>query len=99
MGESMGVAIEDGVLIARVLARHPERTVAQLSADYETLRRPVIDKMYKTTIRRWNMTLAEDLGWLWTVLWDYISVVFFWILARRQDDYFAADVAKLELPV
>ena len=98
MGESIGVAIEDAMLIARVLTRRRERTVAQLFADYETLRRPVIDKIYRVTIGRWNMTLKEDIGWLGTFLWDYFSVVFFWFLAWKQDDHFAADVAKLELP-
>jgi 2-polyprenyl-6-methoxyphenol hydroxylase-like FAD-dependent oxidoreductase len=98
VGESIGLAIEDGALIAHVLTRHTERTVTQLFADYETLRRPTIDSIYSSTVARWNMILKEDVGWFGNIFWDYMTIVYFMLLAWRQTDYFAADVANIELP-
>lgn len=76
IGESIGFAIEDGALIARVLTRHRERDVAQLFADYETLRRPAVDRLYKVTTWRWKIVMKEDLGWLGSVFWECLTVVF-----------------------
>ena len=47
-GESTGIALEDGVLLARILReRHATHTIPQLVATYEALRRPTIDKLYR----------------------------------------------------
>jgi len=97
-GESTGVAIEDGVLLARVFERHGTRTVARLFADYEALRRQTIEKLYKETTWRWNNAASHDSGWLWSVFIDYLTVAFLWFMKLRQGDYFASDVARLELP-
>ncbi|OIW32023.1 FAD/NAD(P)-binding domain-containing protein [Coniochaeta ligniaria NRRL 30616] len=98
MGESIGVAIEDGALIARVLTRHRERSVSKMFADYETLRRPTIDKIYKELTWRWDNAMKEDLGWLWSIFWEWLAVLFLWVMPWTQDEYFARDVATIELP-
>lgn len=53
-GESTGVAIEDGVLLAHVLSRRNSRSVDQLLADYEKLRRQDINGIYKSSMARWR---------------------------------------------
>jgi len=97
-GESTGVAIEDGVLLAHVFERRDTRTVEQLFADYEAVRRPVIEKLFKETTWRWKNAASSESGWLWSVFIDYLTVAFLWFMRFRQEDYFASDVAKLELP-
>lgn len=98
IGESIGLSIEDGVLFAHVLTRHRERTVSQLFDDYEQLRRGTIDKLYKRMNFRWKTVLKGDLGWIGTIFMELLTVVYLWVVARRQNDYFATDVAKMELP-
>ena len=53
-GESTGVCIEDAVLFAHVLSRRETRSVAQMMADYESLRRADINKLHNETMFRWN---------------------------------------------
>ena len=54
-GESTGVAIEDGVLLAHVLSRRDTgRSVPQMLADYEALRRADVEALHKTSMARWN---------------------------------------------
>ncbi|KAK5998226.1 FAD-dependent urate hydroxylase-like protein [Cladobotryum mycophilum] len=94
-GESTGVAIEDGVLLAHVLTRRTSRTVLQLFSDYEKLRRADIDATYKETMARWNMPVPP--GWMsgfvmeW-LTWGYVKFM------NLRADHFGRDVRKLALP-
>ena len=97
-GESTGVSIEDGVLAAHVFQRHATRTVAQLFADYESLRRKEIEKLYRDTTWRWQNAATHDAGWLWSIFMEWMTVGFVWFMKWKQSDYFASDVAKLKLP-
>ncbi|TPX09376.1 uncharacterized protein E0L32_009420 [Thyridium curvatum] len=97
-GESTGLAIEDGVLLARVLQRHTSRSVSQLCDDFFTLRQKTIDKVYKETLWRWQHAGGEDSGWLWGIVVEWMSMVFLTLMSYRKEDYFASDVDKMQLP-
>jgi salicylate hydroxylase len=73
-GESTGLAIEDGVLLARVLSS--EKAIQGAFRVYEKTRRPRIDTAYKEAVSRWEN--VKDRGWfmqkvmewlMWAVLW------------------------------
>ncbi|KAB5532685.1 hypothetical protein GE09DRAFT_1227861 [Coniochaeta sp. 2T2.1] len=98
MGESIGLSIEDGALIARVLTRHRERSVKQMFADYEALRREPINKIDKELTWRWNNALKEDLGWLGTIFWECLAMLYLLVMRFKAKRYFSMDVEKLELP-
>ncbi|KAI1327974.1 hypothetical protein F5Y16DRAFT_370263 [Xylariaceae sp. FL0255] len=96
-GESTGLAIEDGVLLAHVFSRRETRTVEQLFTDFEALRKPVIDTHYN------NATWAMEHGfgkrsWFGTIVFEW--AVWVYLLLRRwgQEKHFAGDVRDLELP-
>lgn len=95
-GEGTGIAIEDGVLLARVLTRRRSRTVAQLFADYETLRRDDINTAYSDSMARWNSTAMPSGRFVVNVTewiaWGYVKYM------NYRHDYFARDVRKLPLP-
>lgn len=97
-GESIGIAIEDGVLLAHVLSRHDTRDISRVFQDYERLRRRHIHKLYKETVWRWNNAMKEDAGWLWGIFVEWLTVVFLFFMNRKQKDYFADDVGGLDLP-
>ena len=97
-GESTGYAIEDGVLIAHVLQRHSSRTVPQLFEDYEKLRRPTINKLYKETMARWAGAAREDSGYITTLIVEWITGWVLMLMNMRTEDHFSSDVTKLELP-
>ena len=94
-GESTGVAIEDGVLLAHVLSRKDTRTVAQLLGDYEKLRRKDIETLYKSTMQRFQM--KGPTSWLGLIMWDWMAwAVVTW--TNWSSDHFGRDVRKLKLP-
>ncbi|KAH8891249.1 FAD/NAD(P)-binding domain-containing protein [Thozetella sp. PMI_491] len=53
-GESIGIAIEDGILLAREFEQHRSKTIGQIFIDYENIRRPVIDVLYESAVQYWN---------------------------------------------
>jgi 2-polyprenyl-6-methoxyphenol hydroxylase-like FAD-dependent oxidoreductase len=97
-GESTGVAIEDGVLLAHVFQRHASRSVAELFTDYEKLRRQRIEKLFKDTTWRWQNAASHDASWVWSIFIDWLTAAFVWFMKWRGEDYFADDVSKLALP-
>lgn len=97
-GESTGVAIEDGVLLARVLQRHTDRKIPQLFADYEKLRRGPVNKLYKESVWRWNAASKDDAGWLRDIINDWTLSAVLAFMDFNKPDYFANDVEELQLP-
>lgn len=94
-GESTGVAIEDGVLLAHVLSRRGTRSMPQMLADYETLRRKDISGLYKTSMTRWNSPAPS--GWLGRVFMEWMS----WIVVSYLNwtsNHFGRDVREFPLP-
>ena len=54
-GESIGFAVEDAVLFARIIECNPEEPISTLFTTYESLRRPTIDSAYKEAAFRWDV--------------------------------------------
>ena len=94
-GESTGVAIEDGVLLAKVLSRRGERSVPAMFADYEALRRADIDKLYKESNARWNSAAYN--GWLNELMVEWFTWLYVKFMNWRPA-YFGRDVRTLDLP-
>lgn len=95
-GESTGVAIEDGVLMAHILSRRDFRSVPQMLSDFEALRRADIDKLYVSTMRRSSPPAAPK-SWLGKVAYDWLV----WAVCTYTNwtsDHFARDVRKFALP-
>ncbi|KAK3943298.1 FAD/NAD(P)-binding domain-containing protein [Diplogelasinospora grovesii] len=97
-GESTGIAIEDGVLIAHVFQRHTTRSVAQMFHDYERLRRGTIDRLYRETVSRWAGAVQNDGGWFMTIVMEFLTVIVLALMNMRKRADFAGDVGKLKLP-
>lgn len=98
-GESTGLAIEDGMLIARVLERRDTRTVPQLLSDFEAIRKPVIDKYYADAIWELQHGFTKTSSWWAGMLlewatWAYVLVKKRW----GQENHFGSDVRTMQLP-
>lgn len=96
MGESTGVAIEDGVLLAHVFSRRAGRSVETMFADYEAVRRDAINKLYKDTMTRWGD--GEDWSWMRTVAVDFAMWAILMLINWSSNGQFARDVRKIKLP-
>ena len=96
-GESTGIAIEDGVLIARILSRSASRSVEELFSDFETVRRVDIEKHYKGAEKMSKMVTSKPPG-VRGLIMDLVTMVFMFIKKRFGGDNFKGDVRNIELP-
>lgn len=96
-GESTGIAIEDGMLIAEVLRRRATRPVDKLFSDYESVRRGVIDKHYQEAEKMGKLISSKPSG-VMGVIMDLVLMVLMWVRKRQQIDHFKGDVRNIDLP-
>jgi len=75
-GESTGLAIEDSVLLARVLEKYSDKPLAAAFKAYEKTRRPRIDTAYKEAVSRWSN--VKDKSWLWQKVEEWMTSVYIW---------------------
>lgn len=93
-GESSAYALEDGVLFAHVFSRRSTRSVGQMFADYEALRRTTIDKHYQRATWGFENNNA-DCSWLWAVFMEYFTMLYLMVFRWAESD---DDVRQLNLP-
>jgi dienelactone hydrolase len=96
-GESTGIAIEDGVLIARILEQSSTKSIDQMFADYEKVRRAVIDKHYVDAERMAKFGFSNTTG-LAAIAMEWITSAYMFVRKWNQSADFAGDVRELELP-
>jgi 2-polyprenyl-6-methoxyphenol hydroxylase-like FAD-dependent oxidoreductase len=97
-GESTGIAIEDGILIAQILSRRATRPVEQLFSDFESVRRADIEKHYKDAEKMSKMVSSKPPG-VRGLIMDFVTMIFIFIKKRQRIDHFKGDVRDIDLPV
>jgi 2-polyprenyl-6-methoxyphenol hydroxylase-like FAD-dependent oxidoreductase len=97
-GESTSIAIEDGVLIARILSQHTTKPVEQLFSDFASVRRADIDKRYKAAEKMSKMVSSKPPG-VRGLLMDLVTMVWLFIKKRQRTDILKSDVRSIALPV
>ncbi|KAI9718753.1 MAG: hypothetical protein M1812_003927 [Candelaria pacifica] len=75
-GESIGLAIEDAVLLSRVLQKSPERSIPDSFSSYEKTRQPRIDAAYKEATSRWEK--VKDRTWLQHRMVEWFTWAYLW---------------------
>ena len=98
-GESTGVAIEDGVLIAEVFRRRATRSIKQLFSDHESVRRDAIDTQYNAAERMAKFGFAKKPKGVLGLVMEVVTAIFIQISKWLQSgDYFKGDVRGIKLP-
>jgi hypothetical protein len=96
-GEPSAFALEDGVLLAHVFSRRGSRSVGQMFADYEAIRRATINKHYQRTSWAFEQN-NSDCSWLWALFMEYVTMLYLLVYGWSQSDHLAGDVRQLDLP-
>ncbi|KAH8666819.1 hypothetical protein BX600DRAFT_436200 [Xylariales sp. PMI_506] len=97
-GESTGIAIEDGILLAHVFQRRGAgRSIEQMFADHEQLRRPVVDRHYRSAKWRWDGARTED-SYARSLLIEWLTLVLLTVAGWFRYAPFESDVRQLKLP-
>jgi len=92
-GESMGFALEDAILFARIIECNPEEPISTLFATYESLRRSTIDAAYKEADFRWDG--LKDKGWLVRLVMELLTPIFLWWTKNAREEAWGADIRDL----
>lgn len=94
-GESVGLALEDVVLLSRIIQHHERMPIEQLFKHYDQLRRPRINAAVKEA--NFGFETIKDRSWFTTMLMDWFTWIFLWWRASRKEDEFAFDVRDISL--
>jgi salicylate hydroxylase len=90
-GESTGLAIEDGVLLARILTNH-STSVREAFLAYENTRRARINTAYGEAVMRWgNM---KDRSWLMQKVIEWLMWAILWYKMGAFESSMCYDIRK-----
>ncbi|KAF2709911.1 FAD/NAD(P)-binding domain-containing protein [Pleomassaria siparia CBS 279.74] len=94
-GESVGLALEDVVLLSRILEQDQDVPVQKLFQHYDTLRRTRINAAVEEA--NFGFETIKDRGWAATVLMEWLTwIVLAWRASRKEKE-FEFDVRDIEL--
>ncbi|KAH8651648.1 hypothetical protein BGZ60DRAFT_520214 [Tricladium varicosporioides] len=85
-GESTGLAIEDGVLFARILDSFPNMPIPEAFQTYKKTRQPRIDAAYKEAVSRWEH--VKDRSWLMQKIIEWLM----WVILWYKVEFFGASI-------
>jgi salicylate hydroxylase len=96
-GESTGLAIEDGVLLARVVSSCSGKPIQEAFQLYEKTRRPRIDVAYKEAVSRWEN--VKDRSWFFQKVIELMMWAFLWYKMADYESSFSYDVRKEQIVI
>lgn len=94
-GESVGLALEDVVLLARILEHGKGRSVEELYQHYDQLRRPRINAAVKAA--NFGFDTIKDKGWFMGIVMEWLTWAFLAFTASQKEKEFTEDVRDVEL--
>lgn len=93
MGESIGLALEDAALFARIVECHPDKPVLEIFSMYEGLRRKTIESAIREAEARWDG--IKDKGLLVRKLIEWMTPWFLWWTQESRETAWASDIRDL----
>ena len=94
-GESVGIALEDAMVFAKLASEYATHTWPEIFSVYERLRRSRIDAAYKEASFRWDT--AKDCGWLKQRLIEWLTPWFLWWSSKSRNASFEEDVGDFDI--
>lgn len=94
-GHSIGLALEDTVLLARLLSEKPELSLEEVFTRWDNIRRPMISESYKHASRGFNSN--KELSWFWNLVREWVTWAIISTFGRYMDHQFTYDISKLEI--
>jgi salicylate hydroxylase len=95
-GQSVGLALEDAVLISRILAAVSSSTpISETLSHFVSLRRPRVEDHYKQMASRWEG--VKDKPWWKQRIIEFFTWFYLQYLAGKGDANFLYDAEKVEI--
>jgi salicylate hydroxylase len=94
-GESVGLALEDVVLLSKVLHHRSEKSIEGSFQMYDKLRRPRIDTAVKAA--NFGFETIKQRGWFATLLIEWMTWIYLTLTASQKEKEFAYDIRDIKL--
>jgi len=94
-GESIGLAVEDVILLSRVMSKYPYKTHEELFELYEKLRRERIESAFAKA--EWMWETVKDKGWFGGFMMEQFTGLFLNWTKKAKEDELAYDVRNIDL--
>lgn len=89
------MALEDAILLSRILQYRDEVPISDLFKRYDDLRKPPIDAAVKEA--NFGFETIRDRGWFGALLMEWLTWLVLLYRRSRKQDEFASDVRDLPL--
>ena len=94
-GQSVGLALEDSIILSRLLSSAASSGVAEIFKRYDSIRRARVEDHYKQMASRWEGTKTRS-WWMQKIIeffvWIYLAAI-----TRHSDENFMYDPTKIDL--
>jgi salicylate hydroxylase len=94
-GESMGIAIEDAMLVSRLISEQRDISILDVIARYERNRTKKIDEAFDEASWRWEN--VKDAGFIMTLFKEYLTTAFLWWAKDKLNKSWEFDICTTEL--
>jgi 2-polyprenyl-6-methoxyphenol hydroxylase-like FAD-dependent oxidoreductase len=95
-GESIGLALEDALLFARVLAKFHTQGLEPAFSVYENLRRQKVEDAHREASKRWEN--VRDSGYLVMKLKEIVFPAIFWWTKSSREKAYLYDTETIDIP-
>ena len=94
-GESIGIALEDVVLLSKILEKRKSKEPMQIFQEYDNIRRANVEKAYAAA--NWGWEKVKDKGWFAGIMMEWLTGVFLWWTKKSKEEELAFDVRDVTL--
>ena len=96
-GESIGLAIEDAVLLSQVLRKYRGELIEESLKLYERTRRPRINDAVKAA--NFGFETIKARTWFATIFMEWLTWIYLALTAFRKEEEYAYDVRTIGLSI
>jgi 2-polyprenyl-6-methoxyphenol hydroxylase-like FAD-dependent oxidoreductase len=94
-GQSVGLALEDSIILSRLLSSTTSSDVAEVFNRYHSIRRARVEDHYKQMASRWQGTKTRS--WWVQKIMEFFVWIYLVAIARHADESFTYDPTKIDL--
>ena len=94
-GQSVGLALEDSILLSRVFDTFPKKPVQNIFRIYEDTRRPRINEAWIAATNQWEN--VKDTPWWAFLLKEWFTWLYLWWARDSFEKSHDYDIRKTEL--
>jgi hypothetical protein len=94
-GESIGFALEDVVILSRLLEKYQSSQPIEIFERFDNIRRSRIEKAFDDS--NWGWETNKDKGWLFGIIMEWMTGLYLWWKKDSMEEDLVFDVRDIPL--